>query len=165
MHHNVAHVAAELERAGLRVEVKELEASTRTAKDAAAAVGCPVGAIANSLIFMADGDAIVVLSSGAHRVDTDFVARVIFAEELRPATADEVRQATGQPIGGVAPVGHPKQLPTYIDSALREFGTIWASAGTPHAVFPSTFADLKRATVATEISVVSRFDAEGRENS
>ncbi len=164
MHPNVAHVAAELERAGLRGEVKELEASTRTAKDAAAAVGCPVGAIANSLIFMADGDPIVVLSSGAHRVDTDFVARVIVAEELRPATADEVRQATGQTIGGVAPVGHPTQLPTYIDSALREFVTIWASAGTPHAVFPSTFADLKRATVAAEISV-SRFDAEGRENS
>ena len=74
MHPNVAHVVAELERAGLRTEVREFEASTRTAKDAAAAVGCPVGAIANSLIFKADGNAILVLASGAHRVDTDFVA-------------------------------------------------------------------------------------------
>ncbi len=163
MHPNVAHVAAELERAGLRTEVREFEASTRTAKDAAAAVGCPVGAIANSLIFKADGNAILVLASGAHRVDTDFVARVIAAEELRPATADEVRRATGQTIGGVAPVGHPTQLPTYIDSALREFETIWVSAGTPHAVFPATFADLKRVALATEISV-SRLDAEGRKN-
>lgn len=153
MHRNATRVAAELERAGLHVEVRELEASTRTARDAATALGCPVGAIANSLIFVSDRGAILVLSSGAHRVATDLVARTIGAEMVRPANPGEVRLATGQAIGGVAPVGHPEPLPTYIDTALRQYGTIWASAGTPHAVFPASFDDLQRATGATEIAV------------
>ncbi len=153
MHPNAARVAAELERAGLHTNVRELAASTRTAKDAAAALGCAVGAIANSLVFVSDGKPVLVLSSGAHRVDTDLVAATIGATEVRPATADEVRPATGQPIGGVAPVGHPTRLPTYIDTSLRDYETIWASAGTPHAVFASTFADLCRVTGATEIAV------------
>jgi prolyl-tRNA editing enzyme YbaK/EbsC (Cys-tRNA(Pro) deacylase) len=159
VHPNIARVAGELERAGLQTEVRELEASTRTAKDAAAALGCAVGAIANSLVFVADGSPILVLSSGGHRVDTQFISALIGVTEIRPATPDEVRRATGQTIGGVAPVGHPSRLPTYIDPLLRTFETIWASAGTPHAVFPSTFAELKRATLATEIPV-SPVDAE-----
>lgn len=153
MHRNLTRVATELERAGLHAEVRELEASTRTAKDAAAAVGCPVGAIANSLVFVSDGTAILVLSSGAHRVDTDFVASVIGAKSVRPANPVEVQNATGQAIGGVAPVGHPEPLLTFIDTALRAHERIWASAGTPHAVFPTTFADLQRVTGATEIAV------------
>jgi prolyl-tRNA editing enzyme YbaK/EbsC (Cys-tRNA(Pro) deacylase) len=155
VHRRVAQIAAELEGAGLATEVRELEASTRTARDAALALGCESGAIANSLVFVSDGEAILVLSSGSHRVDTDFVARRLGVAELRPATPDEVRAATGQPIGGVAPVGHPRPLPTYIDAALRRFEVIWASAGTPHAVFSSTFAELQRATGATEIVVVA----------
>lgn len=158
MHRNVDRVAAELERAGLNCQVRELEASTRTAKDAAEALGCPVGAIANSLVFVSEGNAILVLSSGAHRVDTDLLAGVIGAREIRSANAAEVRQATGQPIGGVAPLGHPEPLPTYIDTALRRYGTIWASAGTPHAVFSSTFAELRRVTGANEVSVAENDD-------
>jgi prolyl-tRNA editing enzyme YbaK/EbsC (Cys-tRNA(Pro) deacylase) len=153
VHQNVARVATELERAGVRADLRELAASTRTAKDAAAALGCSVGAIANSLVFVSDGSPILVLSSGAHRVDTHLVATTIGASEVRPATADEVRPTTGQPIGGVAPVGHPSPLPTYIDTALRAYETIWASAGTPHAVFSSTFSDLRRLTGAIEIAV------------
>ena len=153
MHRNVNRVEAALARAGLSTEIREFEASTRTAKDAAAALGCPVGSIANSLVFMADGKAILVLSSGSHRVATNFVASVIGATDVRPAKPDEVRRATGQAIGGVAPVGHPEPLPTYVDKALRRYETIWASAGTPHTVFPTTFADLQRVTAATEITV------------
>ncbi|MGA8296568.1 MAG: YbaK/EbsC family protein [Acidimicrobiales bacterium] len=155
MHRRVTHFAAALEHAGGRAQVRELEASTRTARDAAAALGCSVGAIANSLVFMSDGQPILVLSSGAHRVDTEFVAAVIRAKEVRPATPDEVRLATGQPIGGVAPLGHPAPLPTYIDRTLRDFETIWAAAGTPHAVFPTSFAELQRITEGTAIEVVS----------
>lgn len=157
MHPNVAHITEELARANLRADVRELEASTRTARDAATAVGCPVGAIANSLVFMADDSPILVLSSGAHRVDTGLVAKTIGAASVRPATPDEVRSATGQAIGGVAPIGHPNQLPSYVDVALKEYSTIWASAGTPHAVFSTTFEDLKRLSGATEV-VVSASD-------
>lgn len=161
MHPNVTRVAAELERAGLHADVRELAASTRTARDAAAALGCAIGAIANSLLFDSDGKPVLVLSSGAHRVDTGLVAATIGATEVRPATADEVRSATGQSIGGVAPVGHPSPLPTYIDTSLRDYETIWAAAGTSHAVFATTFADLRRLTGATEIAVAP--DAAGRD--
>jgi prolyl-tRNA editing enzyme YbaK/EbsC (Cys-tRNA(Pro) deacylase) len=153
VHRNVARVASALGVAGLHTQIREFEISTRTARDAAAALGCPVGAIANSLVFVSDAIAILVLSSGAHRVDTELLASVIGATDVRPATPDEVRLATGQPIGGVAPVGHPHPLPTYIDTALRQFETIWASAGSPHAVFPSKFAELQRVTGATEVTV------------
>jgi prolyl-tRNA editing enzyme YbaK/EbsC (Cys-tRNA(Pro) deacylase) len=150
---NNSSVAAELERAGLSTEIREFSVSTRTAKEAADALGCPVGAIANSLVFLADGNPILVLSSGSHRVATDLVAAAVGAREVRSANADEVRKATGQSIGGVAPLAHPEPLPTYIDAALRRHRTIWASAGTPHAVFRATFTDLQRVTGAIEIAV------------
>lgn len=155
VHRRVAQIAAELDRAGLKTEVRELEASTRTARDAAAALGCETGAIANSLVFVSDGSSILVLSSGSHRVDTDLVAERLGVSNLRPATPAEVRSATGQPIGGVAPLGHPSPLPTFIDAALRRYDTIWASAGTPHAVFSATFEELRRATSAIEIIVAN----------
>lgn len=155
VHRRVAQIAAELDRAGLKTEVRELEASTRTARDAAAALGCETGAIANSLVFVSDDSSILVLSSGSHRVDTDLVAERLGVSNLRPATPAEVRSATGQPIGGVAPLGHPSPLPTFIDAALRRYDTIWASAGTPHAVFSATFEELRRATSAIEIIVAN----------
>jgi prolyl-tRNA editing enzyme YbaK/EbsC (Cys-tRNA(Pro) deacylase) len=142
MHKGTGAVAAALAVLAPGVEIRELSASTRTAADAAAALGCALGAIANSLVFMAGDQPVLILTSGAHRVDTELVATAIGAPSLRQATPDEVRAATGQPIGGVAPVGHPAPLRTLIDRALERYPVIWAAAGTPHAVFPTTCAEL-----------------------
>jgi len=119
--------------------VLELDASTRTAAHAAAALGCPLGAIANSLIFMAAEAPILIMTSGDHRVDLDIVADSVGIGPLRRATPEEVRAATGQPIGGVAPVGHPSPVRTLVDESLSRYETIWAAAGTPHAVFATTY--------------------------
>jgi len=139
--------------AGLHSEVRTLADSTRTAAEAAAALGCDVGAIASSLVFLADGAPIVVLTSGSHRVDTTLLAEQIGASAITRASADDVRAATGQPIGGVAPVGHPVPVPTYIDVELMEHGELWAAAGTPHSVFDISYEDLVRITGATEVIV------------
>ena len=119
--------------------IRELDASTRTAAHAAAALGCPLGAIANSLIFMAAEAPILIMTSGDHRVDLDIVADSVGIGPLRRATPEEVRAATGQPIGGVAPVGHPSPVRTLVDESLSRYETIWAAAGTPHAVFATTY--------------------------
>ncbi len=117
-----------------------------TAAAAAAALGVEVGQIANSLVFDADGAPLLVLTSGAHRVDTGKVAALIGAERVRRASPDFVRAATGQAIGGVAPVGHPAPLRTLVDRALEQYDEVWAAGGIPHAVFPTTFAELVRVT-------------------
>ena len=143
-----------LSAAGLHSEVRTLADSTRTAAEAAAALGCDVGAIASSLVFLADGAPIVVLTSGSHRVDTALLAAQVGATAITRASADDVRAATGQPIGGVAPVGHPAPVPTYIDVELKEHGELWAAAGTPHSVFDISYEDLWRITGATEVVVV-----------
>jgi len=122
--------------------VLELDASTRTAAHAAAALGCPLGAIANSLIFMTATTPILIMTSGDHRVDLDLVSAVIGGPPLRRATPEEVRAATGQPIGGVAPVGHPSAVRTLVDESLSRYDTIWAAAGTPHSVFATSYAAL-----------------------
>src|SRR5262249_26763931 len=119
----------------------------RDAPPAAAAAarqrGVEVGAIANSLVFAtAGGEPVLVLTSGAHRVDTAKVAALLGTSTLRRADADVVRTATGQPIGGVAPVGHPGRLRTLVDVALRAYAQGWAAGGIPHAVFPTTFDEL-----------------------
>lgn len=142
-----------LEERGLHSQVRTLTDSTRTAAEAAMALGCEVGAIASSLVFLADGEPILVLTSGAHRVDTALLAQAIGVSAITRASADEVRLATGQPIGGVAPVGHPRPLPTYIDVELKEHGELWAAAGTPHSVFEIAYDDLKTLTGATEVTV------------
>jgi prolyl-tRNA editing enzyme YbaK/EbsC (Cys-tRNA(Pro) deacylase) len=142
----IQRVADVLAAAGADGEVREFEASTRTARDAAAALGCPVGAIASSLVFVADGAPLMIVTSGAHRVDVDLVAGALGTGELRQATPEEVRAATGFPIGGVAPVGHPQPIRTLVDLALRDYPAVWASAGTPRAVFSTTFAELVRLT-------------------
>ena len=118
-----------------------------------AAQGCPVGAIASSLVFVADGAPLLIVTSGGHRVDVDLVAGALGSGELRQATPDEVRAATGFPIGGVAPVGHPQPIRTLVDVALRDYPVVWASAGTPRAVFATTFADLVRITGGEEARV------------
>jgi len=127
---------------GERFEVLEFDASTRTAEDATAAIGCTVGQIAKSLIFRSDsGRPVLIIASGANRVDEDKVAAQI-GEAIARADADFVRQATGFAIGGVPPIGH-KTLPlALIDEALLDFDEIWAAAGAPNAVFRLTPGDL-----------------------
>src|SRR5690606_1390585 len=153
MHPSNERIMGILEAAGVQSEVRVLEDSTRTAAEAAAALGCDVGAIASSLVFLADGEPILVLTSGAHRVNTDALAGRIGAQALTRASADQVREATGQPIGGVAPVGHPAPIRTYIDVALKQHELLWAAAGTPHSVFDITYDDLQRLTGAVEVDV------------
>ena len=153
MHPSSERILQILADAGLHSEVRTLADSTRTAAEAAAALGCDVGAIASSLVFLADGAPIVVLTSGSHRVDTTLLAEQIGASAITRASADDVRAATGQPIGGVAPVGHPVPVPTYIDVELMEHGELWAAAGTPHSVFDISYEDLVRITGATEVIV------------
>src|SRR6201987_3793507 len=127
--------AAVLRDLGVAGEVRELPESAPTAAAAAAQLGCELGAIANSLIFDADGAPLLVLTSGAHRVDTAKVAGLVGASGLRRATPDFVRAHARQPIGGVAPLGHPKPLRTLVDTALAQYEEVWAAGGIPHAVF------------------------------
>jgi len=135
--------------AGLTAAVRELPDSTRTAPEAAAALGCEVGAIASSLVFLADGEPLLVMTSGRHRVDPGVLGDGVGAAEVSMATAKQVRAITGQAIGGVAPVGHPARVRTVIDEALRDYETVWAAAGTPHTVMPLTFDDLVTLTGGT----------------
>ena len=140
---------------GVPGEVRLLAESARTAAEAAAALGCEVGAIANSLVFVSDGEAVLVLTSGRHRVDTVALAARWGRGELRRATPEQVREATGQAIGGVAPVGHPRRLPAVVDTALTGYPQVWAAAGTPHTVFPTTAEELLRLTGGTLLPVAS----------
>jgi len=138
--------AAVLRDLGVPGEVRELPESAPTAAAAAAQLGCEVGAIANSLVFSADGAPLLVMTSGAHRVDTDRVAQLIGAAGVQRADAGSVRAWTGQPIGGVGPVGHPARIRTVVDTWLEKYDVIWAAAGHPHTVFPTSFAELVRIT-------------------
>jgi prolyl-tRNA editing enzyme YbaK/EbsC (Cys-tRNA(Pro) deacylase) len=136
-----------LERAGVAGRVQMLAAAVPTASAAAALVGVEVGAIANSLVFAtAEDEPLLVMTSGAHRVDTAKVAALVGTAQLRRASADFVYAATGQRIGGVAPVAHPRPLRTVVDVALADYPQIWAAGGIPHAVFPTTFDELVKLT-------------------
>ena len=146
MHPSVSNVVSALRSAGASGEVRVLDESARTAGQAAAALGCDVGAIANSLVFTADDAPLLVLTSGAHRVDTSVVATLLGVQRVRRADPDTVRSATGQVIGGVAPVGHPAPLRTLVDTALQAYDVVWAAAGHAHAVFPTTYDELLRLT-------------------
>ena len=153
LHPTARKVADALTAAGVRGEVRMLAEEVRTAAAAAAQLGVEVGAIANSLIFDAGGDALLVLTSGAHRVDTARVAALVGVGELRRASPDFVRAATGQPIGGVAPVGHPRPLRTLVDVDLSAYEVVWAAGGIPHTVFPTSYAELVRITGGTPAEV------------
>ncbi|MFK4190326.1 YbaK/EbsC family protein [Streptomyces sparsogenes] len=146
-------VARALAAAGIAGQVRELAESTRTAAEAASALGCEVGAIANSLVFISDDEPVLVLTSGRHKVDTTALAARWGRGKLRRATPDQVRQATGQAIGGVAPVGHPRALPTVVDEALTDYSQVWAAAGTPRTVFPTTANELVQLTGALLLPV------------
>lgn len=143
MHPNCVAVEAVLAAGGLSGRVRLLADAAPTAAAAAEQLGVEVGAIANSLIFAtAEGEPVLILTSGGHRVDTAKVAALLGTAELTRASAELVRSATGQPIGGVAPVAHPKPLHTVVDVALRPYAQVWAAGGIPHAVFPTTFDEL-----------------------
>jgi prolyl-tRNA editing enzyme YbaK/EbsC (Cys-tRNA(Pro) deacylase) len=134
-------------------EIVVLPDSVHTAALAAEALGCEVGAIANSLLFDGDGAPVLVLTSGAHRVDTAKVAERVGVTRLKRATPEFVREHTGQVIGGVSPIAHPTPVPTYLDSWLRRYDVVWAAAGHPSAVFSTTFDELAAMTGAPEIEV------------
>jgi len=134
-------------------EIVILPDSVHTAALAAQALGCEVGAIANSLLFDAAGAPVLILTSGGHRVDTVKAAAAIGVEELRRASPEFVRKHTGQVIGGVSPIAHPAPVPTYIDPWLRRYDVIWAAAGHPAAVFSTSYDELLTLTGATELEV------------
>lgn len=159
LHPNVQAVQDALESAGAvdaageSCRVRMLPDAVHTAIAAAAALNVQVGQIANSLVFDCDGEPLLVLTSGAHRVDTAKVAAAVGAASVRRATPDFVRKHTGQPIGGVAPLGHPKPARTLVDTALRGYDEIWAAGGVPQAVFPTTYDELVRITAGTPVDV------------
>jgi prolyl-tRNA editing enzyme YbaK/EbsC (Cys-tRNA(Pro) deacylase) len=135
---------------GLEVQVQRLEASTRTVKEAAEAVGCTADEIAKAIVFVADGDPVLCVASGRHRIDTDKLADLLDVAEVRIAAADEVRAATGYAIGGVPPFGH--DLPVLFDESLMEHDQIWAAAGDPHSLF---CVDPRRLAESTSARVVA----------
>jgi prolyl-tRNA editing enzyme YbaK/EbsC (Cys-tRNA(Pro) deacylase) len=153
MHPTAIRVADVLRELGVSRDVRELPEPAPTAATAAAQLGCEVGAIANSLIFNADGAPLLVLTSGAHRVDTGRVAALIGAAKVKRADPDFVRRSTGQVIGGVAPVGHPVPVRTLVDQQLSSYDVVWAAAGHPHMVFPTSFSELVRITGGTPATV------------
>ena len=141
-------VRAALEAASLDCEVVTLPDSTRTAEEAAAAVGCSVGEIAKSLVFRAGERAVVAIMSGDNRLDTGKLAATL-GEEVGRANADFVRAATGFAIGGVPPLGHTAPVPVFMDADLFRFDRIWAAAGSPFSVFAIEPARLRDASGAT----------------
>ena len=142
----------EAEASGLDIEVQRYPDGTRTAADAAAAVGCKIDQIVKSLVFMADVRPILIFCSGARRVDEEKLAEYI-GTEIRIAGASEVRAATGYAIGGTPPLGHTVPLKTVVDPHLMEFEEIWAAAGTPDSVFPIQPKELVKATSGAVVAV------------
>ena len=157
LHPRVAEVARLLADSGSTGEVRVLPAEVRTAAAAAAALEVPVGAIVNSLVFAvgdgADAQPLLVLTSGAHRVDETTVAGLLGVPRLRRATPDFVRDATGQAIGGVAPIGHPDPIGTLVDVELARYDRVWAATGHPAAMFETSYEELLRLTGGTAAEV------------
>jgi prolyl-tRNA editing enzyme YbaK/EbsC (Cys-tRNA(Pro) deacylase) len=148
MHPNLQRVADAGRHAGLELEVKRFPEQTRTAADAARAIGCEVAQIVKSLVFIADDRPVVALVSGADRVDTERLGRAVGASATRRATGDEARSATGFAIGGVPPFGHAEPLIVLLDPGLLAHEVVWAAAGLPDAVFAIRPDDLVRVSGA-----------------
>ena len=138
---------------GVRIAVTRFPATTRTAQDAAREIGCTVGEIVKSLVFVSDGRPVVVLCSGAARVDESKLTGLLGTSGVRRATADEAKSATGYAIGGVPPFAHASAVRVIVDRGLLSFATVWAAAGLPDAVFPIAPADLVRLSAGTEADV------------
>ena len=155
MHPSARKVAdAALDR-GLTIEVVEFDETTRTAPDAANAIGCQVAQIVKSLIFIANGEPVVALVSGANRLDERKLAalRGISRKKVKRPDADTAKTITGFSIGGVPPFGHASALPVYVDQDLTRFDVVWAAAGTPFAVFAITPDDLVQASHGTVVDL------------
>jgi prolyl-tRNA editing enzyme YbaK/EbsC (Cys-tRNA(Pro) deacylase) len=149
MHRTARRVQERLAERGLQVEVRELPDSTRTAAEAAAAIGCEVGQIVKSLVFVSGDEPVIVLCAGDRQVDA---ARLGLAR----ADADTAREATEFAVGGIPPLGHDRELRTIVDESLRRFDVVWAAAGTGHAVFSARTEALLAAIPRAEIVAVSR---------
>jgi len=152
-HPSIASFRAALLASGGTGRIVVLPDSVHTAALAAEALGCEVGAIANSLLFDAGGTPVLILTSGGHRVDTAKVAAELGVEKIKRAAPEFVREHTGQVIGGVSPIDHPRPVPTYLDRTLAQYDEIWAAAGHPAAVFSSSYDELRAMTGATELDV------------
>ena len=150
----VKRVSAALAQHGCAGQIRVLSDSARTAAEAAAALGIEVGQIASSLIFkLPDGSPLLVITSGRHRVDTDLVASNLGIEKLGRVDADYVKEKSGFSIGGVAPIGWVSSATILIDQALNDYEVVWAAAGHPHAVYPTSFAELLAITSAQPMVV------------
>ena len=149
----VERVVAALAAGGLEADVRRFDQPVPTAAAAAEVLGCEVGAVANSLVFDADGEPLLVLASGAHRVDTGKVAALVGARRVRRASPAFVLAATGQEVGGVAPVGHPSPLQTVVDVDLGAHPLLWAGGGDHHTMFAVRYGDLLRVTRGTPAAV------------
>jgi prolyl-tRNA editing enzyme YbaK/EbsC (Cys-tRNA(Pro) deacylase) len=150
----VKRVVAALADHGIKGQVHLLSESARTAQEAATALGIEVGQIASSLIFkLMDGSPLLIITSGRHRVDTDLVARTLGVEQLDRVDAEYVKEKSGFSIGGVAPIGWISPATILIDLALNDYDVVWAAAGHPHAVYPTSFAELVACTGAREMIV------------
>lgn len=151
MHPASQKVLEAAQRLGLPIDIRQFDQSTRTAQEAAEAIGVSLGQIVKSLVFVADGQPILVLASGPNRADTAKLARQAKAQQVRRASADEVQTATGFVIGGVPPIGHSQPLPVYLDRDLMQYDSVWAAAGTPNTVFaiePRQLAQASGAVIA-----------------
>lgn len=155
-HPNVARVLDAAREAGLHIDVVRFPEGTRTALDAARAVGCEVGQIVKSLVFIADEQPVVALVSGANRLDADRLGEVLGARMVRRADGGEVRRATGYAIGGVPPFGHATPLTVVMDEDLTRHSVVWAAAGLPDAVFAVAPTHLRRASAAQVAEIAER---------
>ncbi|MFI2562845.1 YbaK/EbsC family protein [Paenarthrobacter sp. NPDC018779] len=153
IHDPVQTVRTALTALGAKDTVRVFEEKVPTAAAAASVLGCEVAAITNSLVFEADGEPLLILASGAAKVDTTLVARQLETGKIRRATPEFVLEHTGQEVGGVAPVGHPQPIRTILDSSLRDHRELWAGAGDHNSMFSITYEDLLRITGATELPV------------
>ena len=154
-HPAIERVRAHAQKHGVEIDVRRFPAGTHTADDAARAIGTEVGKIVKSLVFLAAGDPVVVLVSGADRVDEARLAGALGGGQVRRATANEVRDRTGYVVGGVPPFGHASTTKVVVDRGLLGHDVVWAAAGLPDAVFPIAPADLVRLSGAQEADVRS----------
>ncbi len=148
MHPSALKVAQAAQELGLDIEIVEFSETTRTAPDAANAIGCQIAQIVKSLLFLADGQPVLVLVSGANRADETKLAALCNTtpQMVKRADAETAKAVTGFAIGGIPPFGHIAPLPVYVDADLMRFDVVWAAAGTPHSVFAISPHDLIRAT-------------------
>jgi len=148
---SVERVKSYLREHGLEINVLEMDRSTRTAQLAAQAIGTELGSIVKSLVFLADGEPILVLVAGDRRADPDKLRSLLGARRVMIANADQVREMTGFAVGGVPPVAHDRPLRTLIDKNLSRFETVYAAAGSPRAIFPIAYKQLVALTGGQEV--------------